>query len=161
MQPVPMRGAHNQRGESFVEVLVALAILLFIMVSVLQLFTMALLTFHATNAHAEMKVKAESVVEVIRLVRSTGVGAESGILPLAAGTRQLPNQSSDTGFSFWGPTGFAVVEADPAYRISYEVEDLVTEWQVTVFVEPNRGEGRVYVAGKDRKGVRYAARLPK
>jgi len=161
MDPLQKRGPLGERGESLVEVLVALAILLFIMVSVLQLFTMALLTFHATNAQAEMKVKAESVVEVIRLVRSTGAGGDSGILPLAAGIRQLPTQSADAGYSFWGPSGFAVMEANAAYRITYEVEDLITEWQVTVFVEPNRGDGRVYLATKDRKGVRYAARLPR
>ncbi len=144
------------------EVLVALAIMLLIMVSVLQLFTMALLTHHATNAQAEMTSKAESVVEVIRLVRSTGVSGASNILPLAAGTRTLPTRASDTGFAFWGPTGFAVVEDDPSYRVSYQVDDGGTEWLVTVFVEPNTDTARpMYLVGAGRKGVRYAARLPK
>ena len=162
MEPVHVPDPRRERGESLVEVLVALAIMLLIMVSVLQLFTMALLTFHATNAQAEMTTKAEAVVEVIRLVRSTGASGASGILPLASDTRSLPTRAGEAGFSFWGPTGFAVVEEDPPYRISYQVEDLVTEWQVTVFVEPRRdGDGLYLTSSAQRKGVRYAARIPK
>jgi len=99
----------GQKGESLVEVLVALAILLGILVGVLQLFTMALLSFHTTGAQTEMMQRAQTVVEVIRMVSSSGVSGTSGILPLSTGTRQLPFTTTDTGFDFWGPSGFAVI----------------------------------------------------
>lgn len=152
----------NQKGESLVEVLVALAILLVILVGVLQLFTLALLSFHGTSAHAEMTRRAEAVVEVIRLVRSSGVSGTSGILPLSTSTRQLPVASGDTGFDFWGPTGYGVVEDEARYRVTYAVTDGGREWVVSVFVEPNSGTtGNKYLGSVGGKAVRYAARVPK
>lgn len=152
----------NEKGESLVEVLVALAILLVILVGVLQLFTMALFSFHGTAAQGDMVRRAESVVEVIRMVRSSGVSGSSGILPLAASTRQLPVASSDTGFDFWGPAGFGILEDEARYRVSYAVTDGGPEWVVSVFVEPNRGTtGNKYLGSVGGKAVRYAARVPK
>ncbi len=152
----------NQKGESLVEVLAALGILLAILVGVLQLFTMALLSFHATSAQGEMMRKAESVVEVIRLVRASGVSGTSGILPLSAGDRQLPVSSSDTGFDFWGPAGFGVVEHEARYRVTYAVNDGGAQWVLSVFVEPNStSTGNQYLGSVGGKAVRYAARVPK
>ncbi len=152
----------NEKGESLVEVLAALAILLFILVGVLQLFTMALLSFHGTSAHAEMVRRGEAVVEVIRLVRSSGVSGTSGILPLAAGTRQLPVAASDAGFNFWGPAGFAIIENEAMYRVSYNISDGGAQWVVSVFVEPNTAStGNKYLGSVGGKVVRYAARVRK
>lgn len=152
----------NEKGESLVEVLAALGILLAILVGVLQLFTMALLSFHGTSAQSEMVQRAEAVVEVVRLVRSSGVSGTSGVLPLAAGTRQLPVDSSDAGFDFWGPTGFGIVEHQAKYRVSYEIDDGGTDWVVSVFVEPNSATtGAKYLGSVGGKAVRYAARVPK
>lgn len=158
--------SHNdrsgERGESLIEVLIAMAILLVILVGVLQLFTMALLGFHATTAQREMTSKAETVVEVIRLISSTQATGDHGILPLAVGDRALPVNNLDTGFNFWGPTGFAVVESDPRYRINYTITDGGPEWVVSVFVEPNStGTGGTYLGSVGGKAVRYAARVPK
>ena len=152
----------KEKGESLVEVLAALAILLFILVGVLQLFTMALLSFHGTSAHSEMVQRGEAVVEIIRMVRSSGVSGNSGILPLAVGNRQLPVASTDTGFDFWGPAGFGVVEDQSRYRVTYAVADGGTQWVVSVFVEPNTGNtGNKYLGSVGGKAVRYAARVRK
>lgn len=158
----PTIGFSNEKGESLVEVLAAMAILLAILVGVLQLFTMALLSFHGTSAHGEMVRRAEAVVEVIRMVRSSGVTGTSGILPLAAGTRQLPVASIDAGFDFWGPAGFGIVEDEARYRVTYTVSDGGPQWVVSVFVEPNTGStGNKYLGSVGGKVVRYAARIRK
>ncbi len=152
----------GQKGESLVEVLVALAILLGILVGVLQLFTMALLSFHTTGAQTEMMQRAQTVVEVIRMVSSSGVSGTSGILPLSTGTRQLPFTTTDTGFDFWGPSGFAVIEDNARYRVSYSITDGGNAWVVSVFVEPNTANtGNKYLGSVVGKAVRYAARIPK
>jgi len=158
----PIIHLSNQKGESLVEVLVALGILLIILVGVLQLFTMALLSFHGTSAQSEMVRRAEAVVEIVRLVRSSGISGASGILPLAAGTRQLPVASTDSGYSFWGPTGFGVIEHEARYRVSYSIADGGADWVVSVFVEPNStSTGAKYLGSVGGKAVRYAARVPK
>ena len=153
---------NGERGESLVEVLIALAILLVILVGVLQLFTTALLSFHATTAHGEMTRRSETVIEVIRLVRSSGTSGNSGVLPLAVGSRNLPYSSSDSGWDFWGPSGFAVVDDEARYRVSYTVTDGGPDWVVSVFVEPNTsGSGGAYLGAVGGKAVRYAARIAK
>jgi len=150
-----------ERGESLVEVLIAMAILLVILVGVLQLFTMALLTFHSNTAQREMTRKAETVVEVIRLINATQATGAHGILPMAVDTRSLPVNSSYTGWDFWGPDGFAVVEENARYRISYQITDGGADWVVSVFVEPNSsGSGGSYLGSVGGKAVRYAARIP-
>jgi len=158
----PTKDFSDQRGESLVEILVALGILLMILVGVLQLFTMALLSFHATSAQAEMVRRGQDVVEVIRMVRSSGTSGTSGILPLAAGTRQLPVASNDTGYDFWGPAGFGVIEDGARYRVSYAISDGGGDWVISVFVEPNTGNtGAKYLGSVGGKAVRYAARVRK
>ncbi|MCD4750362.1 MAG: prepilin-type N-terminal cleavage/methylation domain-containing protein [Thermoanaerobaculales bacterium] len=158
----PISRPSKEKGESLVEVLAALAILLIVLVGVLQLFTMALFSFHGTSAHAEMVRRGEAVVEIIRLVRSSGASGTSGILPLAVGTRQLPVAFSDIGFDFWGPAGFGIVEHEARYRVSYAVTDGGADWVVSVFVEPNTGStGNKYLGSVGGKAVRYAARIRK
>lgn len=153
--------SNRQRGESLVEILVAMAILLVILVGVLQLFTMALLSYHATTAHREMMSRAEAVVEVIRLVRSSGVSGTSGVLPLNAGTRNLPVSSGDAGYDFWGPSGYGVIDPDARYRVAYSVADGGGQWVVTVLVEPNTSSGNKYLGTVGGKAVRYASRVQK
>lgn len=154
------RGA--ERGDSLVEVLVAMGIMLVILLSVLQLFSMALLAFHASSAQAEMTRKAESVVEVIRIVNATGKDGNSGILPLQAGpARQLP-YTGESYDQFWGPNGYGVMEPESRFQVSYEIQldASGTEALVTVFVEPRQTGAAKYLGSVDTKGVRYAARIP-
>ncbi len=150
----------RERGASLVEVLVAMLLLLFVMLGVLPLLVMALQVERVAEAQSEMSRKAQAVVEIVRVVRSTGNGGSSGILPLAAGTRNLPYTAADTGFDFWGPAGVGVVEATARYRLTYEVQDAGNDWLITVFAEPALG-GRRYLDAVVGKGVRYASRIPK
>jgi len=159
-----LREEHRaQRGESLVEVLTALAILLLILVSILQMFSLSLLSFHATSAHRDMMRKAQEVVEIYRMVASTRISGTSGILPLAVGTRHLPESSSDSGYDFWGPSSFNIVQEGAPYRVNINIADGVTEWLVTVFVDPapRSSNGKIYLGPVSRKGVRYATRIPK
>lgn len=151
----------SERGSSLVEVLASLVILLFVMLGTLQLFTMALAVDRVTDAQTEMTTKAHTVVEIIRLVNSTQQAGTSGILPLGEGVRVLPTASYETGFDFWGPSGFGVIDTDSRYSLSYQVADGGTEWIVTVMARPNEGSGAVYLGPKAHKGVQYAAHVPK
>jgi len=162
MQNTIYKHPRSERGESLVEVLAALAILLMVLVSILQLFSLSILSFHATTAHRDMMRRAQEIVEVVRMVASTNQSGTSGILPLAARTFQLPTSANDTGFDFWGPAGMNIVEEGAPFRVSINVADGNTEWLVTVFVEPSsNGAGRKYLGPVSKKGVRYAARIPK
>ena len=162
MQQTSLIHTRREGGESLVEVLAALAILLLVLVSILQLFSLSILSFHATSAHRDMMRRAQEVVEVVRMVASTKQSGSSGILPLTVRTFQLPTTSADSTFPFWGPAGFNIVEEGAPYQIDVNVADGLTEWLVTVFVEPSAsGTGRKYLGPVSRKGVRYATRIPK
>jgi len=166
MQNTIFKHPRPERGESLVEVLAAMAILLLVLVSILQLFSLSILSFHATTAHRDMMRRAQEIVEVIRMAASTAstntTSGASGIFPLASGTFQLPTSSSETGFDFWGPSGFNVVEEGAPFKVNVNVADDNTQWLVTVFVEPSsNGAGRKYLGPVSKKGVRYAARIPK
>lgn len=162
MKNIALIKFNGERGESLIEVLAALAILLLILVSILQLFSLSLLSFHASSAHRDMMRRAQQVVEVVRLAASTGYSGSSGILPLGQKSIQLPTTSSETGYDFWGPSGFNIVEEGAPYRVSVNMADGATDWMVTVFVEPaTSGSGRKYLGPVSKKGVRYAARIPK
>ncbi len=152
---------HDERGQSLVEVLAALAIMLLVMVGVLQLFTMGLLSYRVSTAQSEMTNKAQAVVEVIRMVNSLGLTANNGgILPLATSTRNLPVTSSDANWAFWGPAGFGIIQPDSKFRISYQITDDGVDWVVAVLVEPGT-TGSTYLGPVGQKGIRYAARVPK
>jgi hypothetical protein len=161
MSPVHDRPHAAERGSTLVEVLASMVIFLMIMVGVLQLFTLSLVNDRAADAKTEMMRKAQMVVEIIRTVRATGQSGTSGIMPLATGTRNLPVRVGDTGFDFWGPQGYAIIENEARYRLAYTVTDGGAFWEVTVFAEPNRGAGNQYLDYVNRAGVRYAANIPK
>jgi hypothetical protein len=150
----------DERGESLVEVLAALAVLLLVMVGVLQLFSLAVLSYRVAAAQTEMTNKAESVVEVIRMVSSTGTGS---ILPLTAGSTNLPYGPAAAANTFWGPSGFGIVEPNAPYRITYEVTDSGADWLVTVYVHSasQLDSTGTYLGPVGQKGIRYAARIPK
>ncbi len=156
----------KERGSSLVEVLVSLMILLFVLLGVLQLFTMALAVDRSSIAKNEMMGKAHAVVEIIRLARATNNGMmngnDSGILPLGPGTRALPTSSLDINYPYWGPAGMGIVDPTSRFQISYPVTDGGTEWIVAVLAEPSQQSGSVgYIGSQNTKGVRYAAHIPK
>ena len=152
----------DERGGSLIEVLVSMLILLFVLVGVLQLFVMSIAVERVSDAQSELMGKARSVIEIVRVVSATGASGTSGVLPLSAGRRTLPLSPTDTGFDFWGPSGFDIVDSKSRFRVEYEVSDGGADWLVTVFAMPKTSaQGQTFLASAGKKGVRYAARIPK
>jgi len=141
----------SRRGSSFIEILVALAILAVLMVGILQMFSLALLTNLGSAARTDLLYKAQQVVENLRLVYylervegnsaarvAAGVPAD---LTTTATPVYLPYYSGDTSttltWAHWGPAGFNIVEADRLpYRFYYTVETAGNASFVTVTVTP-------------------------
>ncbi len=137
----------NRRGSSFVEILVALAILAVLMVGILQMFSLALLTNLGSAARTDLLYKAQQVVENLRLVyylerkegnstARTAAGVPA-ILTTTTAPVFLPYSSGDASWAHWGPAGFNIVEAERLpYRIYYTVEAVGSAAFVTVTVTP-------------------------
>lgn len=147
----PPRTLRRLRGSSFIEILIALAILALLMVGILQMFSLALLTNVGSGARTDLLYKGQQVVENLRLIYglartgNPGARAASGVpgtLEATAGPIYLPHTDGDSGTSltwaYWGPSGFAIVEEEfLPYRISYTVEDADPAfWLVTVTATP-------------------------
>lgn len=172
--------ANGERGTSLIEVLVALLIMLFLMIGVLQLFSMSYLLNLGSAARTQMAGKAQQVVENVRYIQAV-TKANSGVVPtaiantgisfpLVPGTAQSGklNPTSDT---YWGPdmaNVFPNIAAnDTPYEISYDIRDTVsvngnTYYLVTISVLPTTQSGvRGYIgAGISHKRVDYVAQLP-
>jgi prepilin-type N-terminal cleavage/methylation domain-containing protein len=153
-----------RRGSSFIEILIALAILAIVMVGILQMFTLSLLTNFGSAARTDLLYKAQQVVENLRLIyylqnpdggANDAVRAASGVpasLAVTASPIYLPYDSqgldpmnpaaddpdTDLTWSHWGPRGFNIVEAEKLpYRLSYTVEARgPRNWLVTVTATP-------------------------
>lgn len=170
----------RERGSSLIEVLVALMIMLFLMIGVLQLFSMAALVSMGSGARTEMTSKAQQVVENIRYLQfltkptptglghtvPTGLGSVGLAFPIAVATSGTLDPTSNT---YWGPTGANVFPSagdnDTPYQISYVIQDgtPATFWLVTVTVEPTTVSGaRKYMGTAiTHKRVDYVAQIPK
>lgn len=169
VQPVRDRG---ERGASLVEVLVALLIFLFLMIGVLQMFSMAFIINKGSEARTEMTYKCQQMVENVRYLNalykeSTPLPSGAGIsFPLADGyTYDLYNFSqTQLDASFWGPNGANVVESvNPRYALSMAVVDDGDFWTVTVTARPNPNtDANKYLGVQPRRRiVEYVAQLPK
>jgi prepilin-type N-terminal cleavage/methylation domain-containing protein len=146
----PPRFPRRERGSSFIEILIALAILAVLMVGVLQMFSVALIMNNGSSARTDLLYKAQQVVENLRLIQflersgSPAARIASGIQPLAATTTPiyLPFHATDTSttltWAYWGPDGFAVVDQERLpYRLSYTIENRDANfWLVTVTATP-------------------------
>lgn len=171
-----------QRGMMLAEVLVALLIMMFIMIGIVQLLSAALVSDRAAEARTELSYKAQQVVQVLRMahsiarqgtVPSTLAPAATGFtVPIAATQTytELPQDDSESFWAFWGPTGAGVMETDARYTIGYEIEDGANiggtdddnMWIVTVTAEPRTASGGLSYVGVDQtKVVRYVAYIPK
>ncbi len=141
----------SRRGSSFIEILVALAILAVLMVGILQMFSLALITNQGSAARTDLLYKAQQVVENLRLVYYLERVEGNSTARVAAGVPAdltntvtpvyLPYYSGDTSttlaWAHWGPAGFNIVEADRLpYRFYYTVETAGTAAFVTVTVTP-------------------------
>ena len=168
-------GESPERGSSLIEVLVALLIMLFLMIGVLQLFSMSYLVSMGAGARTEMTSKAEQVVENIRYLQyltkaapkglghsaPSNIGIAFPIITAAAGTLD------PTTNTYWGPDAANVFPTkdtnNSPYQISYAIVDAATWWQVTVTVQPTTVSGaKAYLgAAITHKRVDYVAQLPK
>lgn len=167
-----------QRGSSLIEVMVALMIMLFLMIGVLQLFTMAYLVNLGSGARTEMTQKAEQVVENMRYLQYLTKASPKGLGQAPPGTTTtiglaFPINGAATGTldpttnTYWGPTGANVfpstsTNATP-YQISYAIADATTWWRVTITVQNTTVSGARKYLGEaiKRKRVDYVAQLPK
>ncbi len=163
----------GEKGSSLIEVMVALLIMLFLMVGILQMFALSYMVGLGSAARTELSHKCEQVMESLRYFsylshEGLSLPANTGIT-FAAGTYDLPYTGSAVGTSYWGPTGADVVEGpDMPYRLSVEILDgdshgVPDEWIVTVSAWPSEVSGaRRYIgAGIQHKRVNYVAQLPK
>ncbi|MEO6325274.1 MAG: prepilin-type N-terminal cleavage/methylation domain-containing protein [Thermoanaerobaculia bacterium] len=164
------------RGSSLIEVLVAMTIIALMMVAVLEMFSLSLLTNHGSAARTEMTFKAQQVVENLRYAQLTfkNLGtapAGSATFPLAAGTYNLPFYSGDTTgtnggtWAYWGPAGADVMEQDKGpFRITYGVQDLGTNWAITVTATPSApaaGTKAYFASSSKSKRIEYVAQIAK
>jgi Tfp pilus assembly protein PilE len=183
------RPLRRVRGSSFVEILVAMAILAVMMVGILQMYSAALITNYGAAARTELLYKAQQVVENLRLVYFLqGPGgndtarAASGV-PASLGATATPiylpyvNGDGDTTltWAYWGPAGVNIVEdAGLPFRLRYTVEDRGAFWLVTVTATPvdnprlagtlpvpGTGDRKYLGVGSKLKIVTYAAQIEK
>ncbi|MEW5764318.1 MAG: type IV pilus modification PilV family protein [Acidobacteriota bacterium] len=163
----------RERGSSLIEVLIALMILFFLMIGVLQMFAMAYLVNLGSAARTEMTFKCEQVMENIRFFRylqAEGTPLPSGTgFTFAAGTYNLPYEDTELSGSYWGPAQANVVDRGKApYRLAIQVDDgdtagVAEHWIVTVTATPSLDAGvqRYQGIGIRRKRVDYVAQIPK
>ncbi|KDA55044.1 hypothetical protein EG19_00025 [Thermoanaerobaculum aquaticum] len=159
-----------QKGMTLVEVLVALAILLFVALAILEMFTMSYLANMGSLARTDLQYRAQRVAESIRymyaIYRQRNVAVPipacgidfSNITP---GEVSIPNDPTD---ACWGEPLFRVVDADSAsarYDLRYEITDEGQFWLVTVRAYPRETGLRYLGMAIAAKGVRYVAQLPK
>jgi hypothetical protein len=163
----------GERGTSLIEVLIALLILFFLLIGVLQMFAMAYLVNLGSAARTEMTYKCQQVCENVRYLRflqKNGVtlSQPTGIT-FAAGTYALPYTTSELSGSFWGPGAANVVEVpDGPFRLAVTLTDGDAAgepgmWIVTAEATPvlTPGLRRYRGAGIASKRVDYVAHIPK
>ncbi len=166
----------GERGTSLLEVLIALLIFLFLMIGVLQMFTLAFLVNKGAGARTEMTYKAQQVVENMRFLNylyHLDVTNKSKLptdmqawFPLTDGASYDLStfSSSQLSTSYWGPSKSDVVEGiNPRYAVALKVTDAGGYWNLVVTVRANTATGVVpYIHGVgQRKVIDYAAQMPK
>jgi hypothetical protein len=146
MKRTRMNGRTTQRGTSLIELLVSLAVMSLMMIGILQLFALSLAVNKTAMARTQMTFKCQQVVENLRyfynlLNNGRPVPAGTGIPALAVATVNLPYDSGDFFYDYWGPNGANVIEGPKGpYKISYSITNtsggLSSHWVVTVTVVP-------------------------
>ena len=170
----------KERGSSLVEVLVALAILMFLMIGVLSMFSMAYLQNLGSAARTDMTYKAQQVADVIRYINflqrsnSTVVPATSNTgltFPLTtSGPITITALSgSNLQYAYWGPPSSTLQDAanilDPKnlpYDITVTIAapNLMGLVTVTIAVVPKTTGNTRYKGSKIKwKEVDYVTQL--
>lgn len=185
MGNVRTEGLKNEQGSGLIEVMIALLIMLFLMIGVLQMFSMAFLVNSGSAARTDMVYKCQQVTEQIRMVkylRSSGltvVNDPTTTVPatFSAKTVTLPASPSDPDFKYWGPSGANVLGEmsgstyiAPAYLLSYTIADGSVSgatgfWIITVSAVPNLASvsntKRYHGIGLNKKRIDYVAQIRK
>lgn len=146
----PANSRRRARGSSFVEVLLAMAIMALVLVGILQMFSVSLVINKGSAARTQMLFRCQQVVENIRyfyylnrnsaatppIITDTGhvpsaAMAAPGTLPLplsAVAKTFLPYTDPSPGspcgcpWDYWGPLGANVMEtSDGPYKIAYTI----------------------------------------
>jgi len=159
MQPKPEHS--GERGSSLLEIVIALFLLLVLMISILQMFSMAFMINLSAAARTDMTYRAQSVVEVIRYAQALEMPLPQ--VPLAGGTYQLPVNSGQTNWDFWGPSGMNIIEEeDGPLLVSYTITDTGSDFSVSVMAVPNNATDARRYQGSAIKGkrVEYVATIP-
>src|SRR5450756_528006 len=113
-----MADRRARRGSSFVEVLLAMAIMALVLVGILQMFSVSLIVNKGSAARTQMLFKCQQVVENIRWYyfvtqNNVAIPPATGIPALAATTKSLPYDGTPLDeWAFWGPTGANVMEVE-------------------------------------------------
>jgi hypothetical protein len=182
-----MKTRRRTRGSSFIEVLLAMAIMALVLVGILQMFSVSLVINKGSAARTQMLFKCQQVVENIRyfyylnhnatppaLLTDTGHLADGpmatpGTLPaqLTFGVDEtfLPYVSTDATWPYWGPAGANVMEQENGpYKISYTIQQDAVQnvWVITVSAIPTdvATATRYFGIGlKSGKRVDYVAQL--
>jgi hypothetical protein len=154
------------RGSSFIEVLLAMTIMVLVLVGILQMFSVSLVINKGSAARTQMLFKCQQVVENVRLfyylAKSgaptppliTELGHASGAPMSTPGA--LPSALNDVAKSYlpytdpgsfpcncpwdyWGPNGANVMEtSNGPYKISYTIarDNVQNLWVITVSATP-------------------------
>ena len=182
------RSKKREGGSSLLEVLIAMAVLLFLMIGVLSMFSMAYLQNLGSAARTDMTYKAQQVADVVRylnyLQRSQPTtGIPSTIKPYVGLTFPLSGGTSVTitdvtgstlTYGYWGPPSSTIPDAtgilnpaDLPYSITIIIgaPNAVGLVTVTVAVVPNtatqNGSGPRYLGmAISHKEVDYVTQLP-
>ena len=170
-------GQARRRGTSFVEILVAMAVLATMMIGILQLFALSLAVNKGAAARTHMLFRCQQVVENLRYYWNLQIN----LRPLPAGTGipslgvtatpvDLPYLGSETEYAYWGPDGANVIEGPKGpYKISYSISETSAAtnglWIITVTAVPtNDTTANVRYFGIGPKGgkrIDYVAQFPK
>ncbi|MGA9751856.1 MAG: prepilin-type N-terminal cleavage/methylation domain-containing protein [Acidobacteriota bacterium] len=177
------RRRKSEGGSSLLEVLIAMAVLLFLMIGVLSMFSMAYLQNLGSAARTDMTYKAQQVADVIHLLnymqrtqQALPASTDTGLtFPLASGTSVNITATSGSAlkYAYWGSPTAALPNAagivDPA-NLRYLIQVSVTGptnglMTVTVSVVPNSSASNItgarYLGNKIRwKEVDYAIQIP-
>jgi hypothetical protein len=142
-------GQGRRRGTSFVELLISLAVLSVMMIGVLQLFALSLAVNKGAAARTHMTFRCQQVVENLRYYwnlvvngRSTPSGITTSIpFTFTPGTYNLPYDTGDTDYAYWGPNGANVIEGPKGpYKLSYTIAETSAStngmWVITVTAVP-------------------------
>ena len=118
---------NREKGSSLVEVLIAMAILLILMIGILQMYSAAFVVNQRSSLRTLEAYKCQQVAEIIRLNRRLIAGGalapNDGIQFVDGFVMQLPYSDGDPFWDYWGPGQANVIpERGEPYRIFVRVE---------------------------------------